>query len=196
MKHLVLYPFIATLLLVACNDPSSEILPPPSTQFYKDLNDVEAGYTLPYLLDIDNDGISEYRFTTGVIVDDSGEHLQFVVYGPRNNGVLNGHNQNALPLAEGDIIEASGVFSKGTEPLVVRTITPTNTVVWYGDWRNLSNRYIGIAFRPSSSSQDIASPVFYGWIKISFNQATEKIIIHEMGYQIIPDTPIRAGEKK
>lgn len=195
MKHLIPYTFIATLLLVSCNNPSSEILP-PSTQFYKNLNDVEAGYTFPYVLDIDNDGITEYRFTTGVIVDDLGEHLRFVVYGAINNGVLNGHNQNALPLAEGDIIEASGVFSKGTEPLVVRTITPINTIVWSGDWRNLSNHYIGIAFRPSSSSQGVASPVFYGWIKISFNQATEKIIIHEMGYQTIPNTPIRAGQKK
>jgi len=175
----------AVLIFSFLSCEEKELLPPAI--LYTNLNDVTASQNKSFSLDINQDGDSEFLFTTTLAADDLGEQLQFVIYPARANqvfeiagrvGVLNNDQQ----------IAPGNPFDKNVEPMVVKTIA-TTTASWSGDWKEVSNKFIGIRFNLRDKGY------YYGWIRVSFDLTSEQFIIHDFAYRTVLDTEIMAGIK-
>lgn len=166
-----------------------------SNIIYKNLNDGKSGYNQSFAIDIDSNGFDDYAFTAGLLANDIGDHLQFRLVPLKANRTATTNYEVTL-FQKDQSIEPTTLFQKlDIEPLVTKTITAT-TVVWSGEWAEVSNQYIGICFFLSDDLQAPGPEKYYGWIRVSFNKALEKIIIHDMAYMNIPDTGIKAGVQK
>lgn len=95
-----------------------------------------------------------------------------------------GENDKVAVLPAGEQIAPDGSFDYETEVLVVKTTT-NNGTSWWGNWKGIQNKYVGIRFNLDGSSN-------YGWIRISISESNEQIVIHDMAYS---STEILAGEK-
>lgn len=181
MRMLVV--FLVLILFLSCQD--DELLPPSIS--YTNLNNVTASQSKSFGLDIDQDGDSEFLFTTLLDADDLGDHLQFVIYPARANQVFEIAGRVGV-LDEDEEIAPGNPFDKIVRPMVVKTITNTSTS-WSGDWKEVSSKFIGIRFNFGDKGY------YYGWIRVSFDQATEQFIIHDLAYQTTLNAEIKAGVK-
>lgn len=182
MRLLSVFPVLIFSFL-SCQE---EELPPPSI-IYTNLNNVTASQNKSFSLDIDQDGDSEFLFTTLLAADDLGDHLQFVIYPARANQVF--EIAGRVGVLENDHKIAPGnPFDKNVKPMVVKTIA-TTTARWSGDWKEVSNKFIGIRFNIRDKGY------YYGWIRVSFDLTTEQFIIHDFAYRISVNTEIMAGIK-
>jgi hypothetical protein len=174
----------AWLSIVGCESDQ----PKPSTIVHRNLDDVRVGYNLPFSLDIDLDGDHEYGFTTGLLGNSEGDHLIFKIVPLRSNGAL-GKDEKVIKLESGIDILPEDTFEKFVEPLVTKSITANGTS-FSGEWKDANDQYIGLKFILDDNKP------YYGWIKISFSQEEEKLIVHDFSYQSMANTKITTGQKK
>lgn len=137
------------------------------------LEDAVARYDQPYVLDIDHNGDSEFVFTTLLVADDLGDHLQFRIVSRHDHAVI-GHDDRVDALDPGKTIVADDQFDPDVSVLVVKTTTNEGTE-WPGPWNDTQNKYAGIRFR-------LHEQRYYGWIRLSFDRSAEELILHDMGY--------------
>jgi hypothetical protein len=179
---LVVLP-VLILSFLSCQE--EELLLPSIN--YHNLNNVTASQGKSFALDIDQDGGSEYLFTTLLAADDLGDQLQFVIYPARANQVFEIAGRVGV-LEEAQQIAPGNPFDKSVKPMVIKTIT-NSAISWSGDWKEVNSKFIGIRFKLGDSGY------YYGWIRVSFDLVTEQFIIHDFAYQTTVDTEILAGVK-
>ncbi len=167
----------------ACTD-TSPINPPEPKVIYKNLNDVRAGYNQPFSLDINDDGIGEYLFTVSLIGTAQGVETHFKVYPTRGNRLFASDGVPVM-IPEGNNIEGQS-FTKWVESMVIKTSIGENTE-WSGDWKNAKHLFAGIQFQLEDN------PYRYGWLRLSFDQAGEQFVIHDLAFENAPGKPIKAG---
>lgn len=126
-----------------------------------------------FLIDIDGDGMPEYIFNTTLIADPVGDHLRFALVSRMNNEVA-GENGNADVLSPGEQIGPGLAFDYDTEVLVVKSTTEED-IAWWGKWKGVQSKYIGIRF-------PLKGMVHYGWIRVSVNESEDLVVIHDMAY--------------
>jgi hypothetical protein len=182
MKRLALL-YLTFFSCISCqeNAPSSALIS------YVNLNDATASKAKSFSLDIDMDGDTEYLFTTVLTADATGDLRQFVVSPARENQVFEIARRVGV-LESGQEIAPGNPFDKNVQPMAVKRITNTATS-WSGDWKDVSNKYIGIRFKIRDKGY------YYGWIRVSFDKETERIVIHDFAYKIAENSGIKAGVK-
>lgn len=162
---------------------------------YKNLRNFQIGHTDVFAIDIDSNGIDDYAFTTGVIVNDAGEHYHYR-FVPLKANTAAAIDNNVIRFNEGDFIGSNQNFQKlDIESLVIKSIN-SDGVVWTDSWSNNAQQYIGVHFHLTNNLQNPGTEKYYGWIRISFNKALEKIIVHDMAYMTIPHKSIKAGQMR
>jgi len=154
---------------------------------YIDLNDITAGQSQSFSLDIDKDGDTEFLFTTLLTEDQSGDQRQFIILPARANQVFEITGRVGV-LRAGQEIAPGNPFDKNLQPMIVKSITD-GSVTWSGDWKDVDSKFIGIRFRLTDQEY------YYGWIRISFDQANEQFIIHDFAYRTTLNIGIKAGAK-
>lgn len=150
------------------------------------LGDSEVLYNQSQSIDVDGDGDSELTFVTVLAQENNTNQLQFRVFPIGANRVFEAGGR-ALMLNEGQEIVPGNPFEKNVAPLVAK-VESNGSVTWQGDWLNANNHYLGFQIQLADGS------VRYGWVRLSFNQASEKLIIHELAYRHKSNTGLRAGQ--
>lgn len=183
MKKFVIFYFVL-LSFMSCQDEDSM----PSEVRYVNLNNATASQHKSYSLDIDEDGDSEFLFTTVLAADQLGDYRHFVIVPTRANQVFEIAGRVGV-LELGQEISLGNPFEKNVEPMVIKRISDSATG-WSGDWKDVSNRFVGIRFRLRDQEY------FYGWIRVSFDKMTEQFIVHDFAYRTTVDREISAGAKQ
>lgn len=182
MRMLIVFP-VLILSFLSCQD--EEFLPPAI--IYTNLNDVTASQNKSFNLDIDQDGDSEFLFTTTLVADDLGDQLQFVIYPARANQVFEIAGRVGV-LDNDQQIAPGNPFDKNVQPMVIKRIT-NSTISWSGDWQDANSKFIGMRFKLGDKGY------YYGWIRVSFDLTTEQFTLHDFAYRTTVDTEIMAGVK-
>jgi|SRR5690606_4330727 hypothetical protein len=170
MKTAIVIFLLGVVQLIACSDDDSA---PTNRIVFVDLHDGKAGYNQAFPLDIDEDGVHEFVFNATLMADPIGDHLRFTLVSRLNNEVA-GENSNIKVLSANQPIGSTLTFDYDTEVLVIKTTTAEG-VTWWGNWQGVQNRYIGIRFRLKGTE-------YYGWLRVSVDQANEHVVIHDMAY--------------
>jgi len=179
--------FVISVLILSFLSCEERELQPPAI-LYTNLNNVIAGQNKSFSLDIDQDGDSEFLFTTLLAADNLGDHLQFVIYPARANQVFEIAGRVGV-LETDQQIAPGNPFDKNVQPMVVKRIT-NSTISWSGDWKDVSNKFIGIRFNLHDKGY------YYGWIRVSFDLTSEQFIVHDFAYRTAVNTEIMAGVKE
>ncbi len=90
-------------------------------------------------------------------------------------------NDNALALPAGFVVgpaPATGSFGAAFDLW-------SQSDYLYGNWINVSNRYLGVRF-------SISGATHYGWVRMS-TVNTDTVTIHDYAYETLADTPIVTG---
>ncbi len=186
---------IAALLITGCkknNHITPIITPPHPAMQYINLHDVEAERTHAQHLDLDGDGNRDISFGVMVIGDPvlQKDILRFFVSSPDERFLLQ------------DAADQAPVFTKGTAigpvmpglywyPVSFTTlaekIIPVNAPpYWQGGWKNASQQYMPFYMYKAGQK-------FYGWVQLSLNTVTEKIILHGAAFSKEAGKEIKAG---
>ncbi len=185
MKQLVKL-FFCSFLIISFSSCEQEEALEPSIK-YLDLNDIKASQSQSFSLDIDRDGDTEFLFNTLLVADESGDQRQFLITPARANQVFELSGRVSV-LEAGQEIAPGNPFDKNVQPMVINRISSTGTS-WSGDWKEVSNKFIGIRFALRDQAY------YYGWIRISFDQTNKQFIIHDCAYRTVLNLSIEAGAK-
>ncbi|HCR54226.1 MAG TPA: hypothetical protein DIW27_07420 [Cytophagales bacterium] len=169
MRTITLFSIV--LLTISCQDETIS----PDKIIYKDLGNITVDYYNPYRLDVDGDGNGDFVFSTSLLNNASGGHLQFTFYPALANHVY-AHRDEVVVLNPGDRISPDYDYTKWIQPLATKTESDTE-IYWHGAWMNASNQYIGVRIKLSSNED-----YHYGWIRVSFDKANERLILHDLAY--------------
>lgn len=180
MRKLALL-YLTFFSFISCQEEDTK----PALISYVNLNDATASQAKSISLDIDQDGDTDYLFTTVLTADAAGDYRQFVISPARENQVFEIAGRVGV-LEAGQEIAPGNPFDKNVQPMVVKRITNTATS-WSGDWKDVSNRYIGIRFKLRDQRYH------YGWIRFSFDKESERMVIHDLAYRTTVDKGIKAG---
>ncbi len=178
--------FLIALVVVLSSCDTSSHLPDGVTT-------VPLGNSAVYInqsqsLDIDGDGDTDLSFVTVLTQEDGTTQLHYRVFPTASNRVFEVGGR-ALMLTRGQLIEPGNPFDKNVAPLVTR-VEATGSYSWQGDWLHADNHYLGFLHRMSDGGAQ------YGWVRLSFDRASEKLILHEFGYRIRSNQGIAAGQKE
>lgn len=183
MRKLALFYFVY-FSFVSCQ----EVEQLPAAINYVNLNDATASQAKSFSLDIDQDGDTEFLFTTVLAADATGDLRQFVISPARENQVFEIAGRVGV-LEAGQEIAPGNPFDKNVQPMVVKRISNTATS-WSGDWKDADNRFVGIRFKLNDQGYH------YGWIRVSFDKEAERMVIHDFAYRTTVDSKIAAGLKQ
>ncbi|MCJ8210515.1 hypothetical protein MUY27_12425 [Mucilaginibacter sp. RS28] len=157
------------------------------------------GYSKPVFLDANNDGTSDFTFTTVLVMHDDKSHLYFFAN-------PNTRTESKVLLQQGTELKVNGLWAYpfnqddaiapnttlnndwnefGVKPVLL-AIDDDKTV--NGLWKYKSDKYLGIRLK-------INGNFHYGWVKISHQQGSEEMQITEFAYQTKSGQAIKAGEK-
>lgn len=173
---------ILSVFLLGCTEESVK----PVIEIEHRSIDALVGYNESYALDVDQDGETDFLFTTSLFEEDDIVHLAYSIYPARANGVLSLATRVANLPAETSIGNGNP-FEKNVDPMVFK-IYEVEGESWKGDWANVEEGFIGFRLQRDMK-------YYYGWIKVGFNGTEEKLVVTEMAYHATADQSILAGVK-
>ena len=195
----VICSIVAAALLLSCckknhNDAPITVVPTPAhpAMQYTDLHNEEANYQHALHLDLDGDGNRDISFGVMVLGDPilQQDIFRFFVSSPDERFLLQDAADQAPVFAKGSTIGPAmpGLY---WYPISFTTladkIIPANApAYWQGNWKNAQQQYL--PFYMFKGGQR-----FYGWVQLSVNTTTEKIILHKAAYCKEANKEIKAG---
>jgi hypothetical protein len=192
MKHILFVAFIACL--ASCKK-DTEIKTPTIPMMYKDLSSRVVNITTPAGIDINGDGPSDVWFEifhTGDDIQEKDEHLFRVTQGEESKLLVNEQEESPI-ISKGDVIKINGNAGYEWEAnanieLAKRTLYRNAAApTWEGVWKNAQRKYLAVQVNKNGS-------LFNGWIELSFDTATEKVILHRSGFSLEAGADILAGQ--
>lgn len=165
---------------------------------YTDIDDVTVNFGESVLIDLDDNGTSDFYFDAGG--NSTGNwswnrvfgYASSVGYGNANNQFI-GYSGAVFPycspLNEGSAIDTDGSFIGpfGTGVNIVGFLGSIYSGVSYGAFGNQTDKYLGIRF-------DIAGDVHYGWIRLDVTLSPVSLTIKDWAYREGADEGIDAGQ--
>ncbi len=174
---------VIALTLTSCREdepsPFSEII-------YTNLGNRTVAYNQSQTIDLDNEGQPELSFSVMLAQENGINQLQYRVYALRANKVFEVAGR-ALKMSEGQMIEPGNPFDKNVAPLVTR-LESNGSITWQGDWLEANRGYLGFQFQLADGETR------YGWVRMSFDRTTEKLILHDVAYNQRPQNGLAAGQ--
>lgn len=132
--------YLAYFSCISCQ----EVAPGPTLTDYVNLKNATASQAKSFSLDIDQDGDSEFSFSTVLAADGPGDYRQFVISPARENQLVETAGRVGV-LEAGREIAPGNPFDNNLQPMLVKRITNAASN-WSGDWKDGSDRYIGNRF--------------------------------------------------
>jgi len=139
-----------------------------------------------YDLDLNHDGVADFT------IKNAGNYGRYRLYAsvPAGNGVVGGIGSNgaqAAALIRGEQIGPGQMF---VAPDVTMRECIRHAICW-GDWDNVTNRYLGLKFKIKGQSH-------YGWARLSVQVSGTTVTgtLTGYAYETIPNKTIIAGNTK
>ncbi len=183
---------LVTMAALSCTKKDRPVIPGSPAMKYIDLQNAEVTHQQPFLLDINSDGITDFSFSTLLVGDPvlGRDRLQFYAYSKISTCLLNDSNDESPVLVKGDRIAAvhTGYLWWEISAIVLaEKITRSNgSVNWEGRWNNANHRYLPVSIKKSGET-------YYGWVELSMDTHSEKMILHRSAICIEADLPVKAG---
>ncbi|HPH91030.1 MAG TPA: hypothetical protein PLZ68_09405 [Ferruginibacter sp.] len=160
-----------------------------------DLRQQEIHYgAAPVLLDFDNDGTRDFIFNVTLVGDPllgvdkrkfmagSGIHSLFAVNDQQQVPCMNKGENISLENFNGyDWNLVSAVM------LVERWENATGQITWHGNWKGAVKKYLPFQIVIDSMRHT-------GWVELSIDIASQKVVLHRAAYTKEPEKEIKAGE--
>ena len=190
----VLPALLLFLVLQSCDkDPATVIPSPlPMTMQYTDLHNVEVSPGHPKAIDINQDGITDFSFGTLLVGDPVlvRDRVQYYAYSKIGTYYLSDANDQSPVLVKGNEISLQhpgyNWFEISAIVLAEKVITMTQPPFWQGLWKEADHKYLPFQVKKEGL-------LFHGWIELSFNMFTEKLILHKAAISKIAGVTVKAG---
>lgn len=188
-------PLFFLLLLVTIYSCKKETLkPPPAQQMeYKDLEGKEIGYNEFTRLDLDNNGTIDVAFTTYHIGDPlmQMDKIQFCAKSLIDSYFPVTTDDNVSMLNAGDWITTKSKtdyewFQITLLVLAQKNIPLSGSLSWTGTWKSAHHNFLPVQLEKQGKR-------YNGWIELSYNMESEKIILHRSAISKIANMDIKAG---
>ena len=193
MNKFVLFSSVI-LTLASCQKetvkPVNPEIPPPMT--YTALNDAELAFGSSKGLDIDGNGSLDFLFHTVYLGDAllKRDRKQYCITSGIGCNLLNDANDESPVLQKGDKVKA---IHPGYDWWQISLIVLAEKIIpedaaefWQGAWKNASHKYMPVKIMKDEKP-------YHGWIELSFDAHTEKLLLHKMAICRLPDVEIKAG---
>lgn len=163
---------------------------PPMT--YTDLNDAQLQFGGSKSLDIDANGSVDFHFHTLYVGDAllRRDRKQYYITSGIGVNLLNDANDQSPVLQKGDGVKR---IHPGYDWWQISSIVLAEKIIpegaaefWQGNWKNVSHKYIPVQLMKDEKP-------YHGWIEVSFDTFTEKLLLHRAGICALPDVEIKAG---
>jgi len=168
-----------TVAIAAVSNASGQII-------YTDVDPDFGGDSLNFLLDLDNDGITDYDIDHRPGTNSANA---IRVLNSEYNAILGmnaGGNYN-YPWA----LNYSDVISNGASTWlyhsVFQTLNWNSCSYTYSQWCGVTDKYLGLEFH-------IGGVVHYGWARLDVPLDSSGWVIKDYAYNSTPDAPILAGQ--
>jgi hypothetical protein len=159
---------------------------------YFDLQNDEVSYQHPVVLDFTNDGSIDFSFGVLLVGDPvlQRDRYQFYVSSRVKTNLLNDANDESPMLNKGDIITLNHegyTWYEVSAIVLTEKIVTNQSTTWNGRWTNANHKFLPIQIEKEGK-------LFNGWIELSFDKVSEKIILHKAALSKIPNVSILAGK--
>jgi len=192
MKSILTFIFVGLMAASCHKDPVQTPDKPAAPMKYVELHDFELPFGKGVSIDLDQDGQKDIFFAS-VLVGDPLAHAdkhQFIfstspfTFSPVDD------NEETPALAQSRTISDSsfpGHHWYNANVILAQKIIMENVPdTWLGNWKDKSHHYIVLRV-------DQQGKPFYGWMEVSFDMQTEKIILHRAALCKESGREIRAG---
>ena len=183
---------IPVLFFYSCKKDA--IVPKPSTHpvmRYKDLQNAEVAVSYSQSVDIDNDGTKDFAFSVLLVGDPilQRDRLQFIAHSKIDDNLLNNDEDQSPVLNRYDLISETHQGYQWYEIsaiVLAEKITTMTNVFWEGLWKNASHKYLPVQIKRNNK-------LYHGWIELSFDTASEKLILHKSAISTEAGKDVKAG---
>lgn len=169
-----------------------------NTLVYKvDGRAVKLGDPFPIALDLSDDGTVDFTIFVELTANSSGDRLYAGINPIGANLIKSGPaiDENFLSMgllvseAPDNVIDenllANQRWTGDFGALVIRNTTTNGSILYEGNWAN-SIQIVGI-------QNNVNGTVFFGWLRIEFDKATETLSLIDYAFNATPNRPIIAG---
>ncbi len=197
-KQSIYIAILGVLSLQACKKDRET---KPGTIVYKTVN-ATMEYNHPVLVDIDNNGDTDFHFFAVKGEDEEAERTYLTVYSEIGSG-------NKIVVRNEAVEDDWGFWAKSFDKDTEISATTPNEYKWnsnlttafllitemvndepdrFGPWLDKQNGYLAVQFRKGDNTH-------FGWIRLSHINGTDKIKIEDYAYNPVAGQAIRAGQK-
>jgi hypothetical protein len=139
-----------------------------------------------YPLSFNHDGIIDF------LIEQTSANFDSLLAQAAYGNALGGKKTFAAALKKGSVIGPGRSFTSGVAwaaKMAYYACTEAGSCRWYGQWGNVTHRYLGLSFR-------IKGETHYGWARLSTQTGEGRITTTLTGYayETIANKAIRAGQ--
>lgn len=175
--------------LASCNKPVTH----DPQMIYTDLENKEVRFNGSSSIDLNKDGIMDIRFHTMLVGDPVAKQdkEKYLVTSKVNCLLPVNSNENAPVLFKGDAVPLKDFagytwYEVSQIELAQKVTAMTGDPFWEGVWKSASHNYLPVQLRMNNQR-------FNGWVELSFDVNSEKIILHKAAISKLPERSVVAG---
>lgn len=186
-------PLLIFMLLVSFAACKKDKHVPIPLQMQHTRFEIEVGYNENKRLDLDGNGTIDVSFRTYHIGDPllQMDKIQYCAVSMIESNFPMNKYDNIDIRKMGDKIQTNNTddyewFQVSLAVLAQKNIGMVNPPFWTGLWKDVQFQFLPIQIVRNNQR-------YNGWIELSFNKETEKLIIHRSGVSLLPEVDIKAG---
>jgi hypothetical protein len=159
---------------------------------YFNLNNAEVKFQQPQLIDINADGKTDFFFSTQFVGDPvlQRDRLQYMAHSGIGTQLLNNTNDQSPMLSNGERVSLQHKgyewFEISAIVLAEKITSISDPVHWDGLWKKASHQFLPVQIKKNGQ-------FYHGWIELSFDTITEKLVLHRSAISTEPGRDVRTG---